>query len=233
MINTHGETSGRVEARGTDHYGRWSWLSLKGKKCTVTFVSVYQIGNSHDHCFNTKKGCKTFRLELYIQGFKDGKQGTPEETFLQDLLAFLGERNDEGKSLVVCGDFNEVFEEGGNSFALAETLGLSDVLNLVLHTTTFNTHQRNQTNQRIDYSLVSPHITNVVVRVGYFPFGLHFKGDHCSFYIDFNIDSQIGGELNDIITPPKQLLHSKHKQNRAQYVQAKYLELWSTTSLIG
>ena len=92
-------------------------------------------------------------------------------------------------------------------------------------TTAFNTHQRNQSGVRIDYALASPALLNSIESAGYFPFGLYFKGDHRGFYIDFNLKHLLGEAVPDILTPKKRILNSKHKKNRATYVQEKYEEL--------
>ena len=222
---THGNTRSRVYQSGTDNYGRWSWLTLKGKNQSVTIITVYQVGDNQDYLTNAKKGCKTFRLQLYVMGLKDQRQGTPKELLLQDLTSFVEQKQELGHQIIICGDFNEVFHSKSNSIELASTLGLVDILHEHIGHQNFSTHQRNLSNQRIDYSLVSPAISESLQRAGYLPFGMHYKGDHRGFFMDFNTNTLLGSEIHDIAHPSSRRLNSKNKQNRARYVKAKFEEL--------
>ena len=94
-----------------------------------------------------------------------------------------------------------------------------------MRTQTFSTHQRNHSNERIDYALATPDISNSIDSAGYLPFGMYYKGDHRSFYLDLEIDKLLGDKITDIATPQKRGINSKDKKNRAKYVQAKYEEL--------
>ena len=112
LMVTHGKTRGRVYQKGTDDYGRWSWLTLKGKTNTVTIITLYQVGDSTDYLTNTKKGCKTVRLQLYAMGLKDNRKGTPRDVFLQDLTSFVTQKQELSHKIIICGDFNETFKPG-------------------------------------------------------------------------------------------------------------------------
>ena len=158
-------------------------------------------------------------------GLANGRSGTPQEEFLADLTKLADEFLSQSHDLLICGDFNETFAEGANSFSLATSLGLVDLLGATLHDTNFNTHQRNHSNRRIDYALASPSLIQSIKHAGYFPFGLYYKGDHQGFYMDFNLTELLGEQVPDILTPKRRALNSNHKKNRATYVRSKYEEL--------
>ena len=158
-------------------------------------------------------------------GLLDGKTGTPKANLLSDLKVFIADLQLQSNEILICGDFNEPFANGSNSFELATTLGLVDLLDSHIGTTHFSTHQRNQSNVRIDYALASPTLSQSIAHSGYFPFGLYYKVDHRGFYIDFNLKALLGEAVPDILTPKRRTLNSKHKKNRARYVKEKYEEL--------
>ena len=87
----------------------------------------------------------------------------------------MEDRQRQGEKLLVCGDFNEVHQLNSNSHQLATTLNLVDLMENHLGTQSFNTHQRNQSNQRIDFALASPSICASVLHAGYMAFGQYFK----------------------------------------------------------
>ena len=154
-------------------------------------------------------------------GLLDGKTLFSKESFLQDLKTMIKEFQSQSNDILICGDFNEPFDCNSNSFELARSLGLVDILDSHLGTTTFNTHQRNQFNVRIDYALASPTLLQSIQDAGYFPFGLYYKGDHQGFYIDFNLTHLLGEAVPDILTPKRRTLNSKYKKNRTIYVKEK------------
>ena len=94
-----------------------------------------------------------------------------------------------------------------------------------MRTQAFSTHQKNNSNERINYALATPDIHNSIDSPGYLLFRMYYKGDHRSFYLDLEIDKLLGDEITDIATPQKRGINSKDKKNRAKYVQAKYEEL--------
>ena len=225
MILTHGKTGARVADQGTDAYGRWSWITVSGKLKSITVVALYHVGNSQDYLQAAKKGSKTFRLQLHIMGLNKRRNSSPRQQLLEDLTMFLETRLTKGESILLCGDFNEVHQVNSNSHQLASALNPVDLMDIHLGTQLFNTHQRNQSNQRIDFALASTDLSTSIFRAGYLPFGQYFKGDHRPFYIDFNIYSLIGEAITDIASPQKRMLNSKDKRNRARYIRAKYDEL--------
>ena len=131
-------------------------------------------------------------------------------------VGFVHQQKALGDSILVCGDLNEVFQIGANSHALAEATGLIDLMNRHMRTQAFSTHQRNNSNERIDYALATPDIYNSIDNAGYLPFRMYYKGDHRSFYLDLEIDKLLGDEITDIATPQKRGINSKDKKNRAK-----------------
>ena len=156
-------------------------------------------------------------------GLLDGKTGTPKATFLSELKVFISDLQSQFNEIIICGDFIEPFANGSNSFKLATTLGLVDLLDSHIGNTQFSTHQRNQSDVRIDYALASPALLQSIAHSGYFPFGLYYKGDHRGFYIDFNFKDLLDKAVPDILTPKQHTLNSKHKKNRQRTSVSQFL----------
>ena len=226
MIFTHGRINSQIIHSGTDSYGRWSWMRLQGQLKTLTIISVCQVGDSQDHSSpDSNEHSTTFRKQLCVQGLKDKRTGTPRDQHLEDLTKLVDKHKWLGDSILVCGDFNEVFQLGATSHDLAETTGLIDIMARHLRTQDFNTHQRNNSNKRIDFALASPDICKTIDSAGHLPFGLHFKGDHRPFCSDLEINALLGDAISDVATPTKRGINSRDKKNRAKHIEEKCEEL--------
>ena len=105
-------------------------------------------------------------------GLLNGKILSPKESFLSDLKTLIKDFQSQSNDILICDDFNKPLDCTSNSFELARSLGLVDILDSLLGTTTFNTHQHNQSDVRIDCDLVSPDLLHSIQHAGYFPFGL-------------------------------------------------------------
>lgn len=227
MMIAHGRTRGRITASGTDEYGRWSWMRLNSKLGGVMVLSAYQVGDKLDFDDDGQKGRKTARLQQHSMLKEDNRVETPREAFRKDLIEFLLPAKKRGDSILIMGDFNEVFEGKSGMMDVADALGMIDLLDVKLGTQKFGTHVRNESEERIDYALGSPRLVLAIRQCGYEPFGRNYKGDHRGFYIDFDTKKLFGTELHELMSPSKRGIHSKDKKNRARYVKAKYEELLS------
>ena len=84
---------------------QWETQTNHGSK----LISSWKQSRLFTH--TTKKGAKTFRLQLHIMGLNNQRTSTPRQQLLEDLTKFLEYKKNKGDSLlVVCGDFNGVHQ---------------------------------------------------------------------------------------------------------------------------
>ena len=131
MIIAHGRTRGRITTYGNDEYGRWSWIRLNSKLGGIMVLSAYQVGNQID--FNSgKKGSKTARLQQHSMLQEENRTCTPREAFVRNLIQFLLPARERGDSLLIMGDFNEIFDTNAGMMDVADALGLVDLMEVKL-----------------------------------------------------------------------------------------------------
>ena len=96
-------------------------MRLQGQLKTLTIISVHQVGDSQDHSSpDSNEHSMTFRKQLHVQGLKDKRTGTPQEQHPEDPSELVNKHKWLGDSILVSGDFNEVFQLGAMSCNLAE-----------------------------------------------------------------------------------------------------------------
>jgi len=139
MMIAHGRTRGRITASGTDDYDRWSWMRINSKTGGVMVISAYQEGDKQDFDDYGKKGRKIARLQQHSMLKEDNRNNTPREAFRKDLIEFLLPAKKRGDSVLIMGDFNEVFEGKSGMMEVADALALVDILDVKLGTQKFGT----------------------------------------------------------------------------------------------
>ena len=132
----------------------------------------------------------------------------PRPAFLRDLQQFIIAAQQEGDAIILCGDFNETMSERNSGIAeLAANCGLIDIFSLRLGDDSKpSTYQRGK--RRLDYVLMSPHLTPAVKAAGYDPFGFRIVSDHRGYFIDFDTNAFCG------YTPTK-LATNRHRDFRS------------------
>ena len=175
-------------------------LRINSKIGGVMVLSAYQVGDKLDFDDNGQKGRKTTRLQQHSMLKEDIRIETPREAFRKDLIEFLLPAKNRGDSILIMGDFNEVFEGQSGMMDVADALGMVDLLDVKLGTQKFGTHVRNESEERIDYALGSPRLVLAIRQCGYEPFGRNYKGDHRGFYIDFDTNTLFGNELHELMS---------------------------------
>ena len=96
------------QSKDTRDLGRWSYISITGKKeITTTFITCYCPVKG------TSPGSTYFQHLIYMSENKDKIPAImifPRQIFGYDLKKLIEEKSDRGNQLVVSGDFNSSYE---------------------------------------------------------------------------------------------------------------------------
>ena len=187
VLGTTGGWSGRINRRGSDTLGRWTYITfdaLHSKE--VVIINFYRVCAQHHSV-----GGGT----IYMQQKKDllkarGKDMDPRKVILQDMAKFIKNEHEKGNLVILMGDANEELRDNDNSINdfLHET-GMKNIMaerfgdDVTLPTT------YDRGNKCIDLMAMSAAAPQGVVQsAGYLPFYHLFATDHRGYYVDLNIE---------------------------------------------
>ena len=172
----------RVKAKGTDPLGRWSWMSICGRKQHQTIlVSVYAISHS------SNPGPLTYESQLNrLKGDNDVKL-TPVACLWRDLKQFLVDKQDRDVTIILGIDSNTDLDNlQSPMYKIAMELGLIDVRPLSNNSdgkcSTFRDGSR-----RIDSIFVSEKVLRQVRNPQYLGFHDMIFSDHRGAIIDLTL----------------------------------------------
>ena len=135
-----GKYVSKVCDSGSNQMGRWSWITIKGKKDQkITLLSAYRV------CENTlaQAGPQTCWLQQWKALKKTGySDPDPSRQFYTDLNKFIDNQLEKNKELIITMDTND--KKGGDT-NLQKFLNKHDLMDaheqLHHHCTPPNTHQ--------------------------------------------------------------------------------------------
>lgn len=177
-----GKLCGRIQQRGSDKYGGFSWMALRGKNDTgVIIMNVYRVGQ--------KAGSDAGQDTLYMQQWRamraDGiKNPDPRNAVLNSVSTILSEWGQKGYHPLVMIDANSQIDEKKFKTFIAQH-GLIDLVTDVHGIEPPPTYARGR--NRIDHLLGDRHIRRAVVRSG--ALELHdgiASSDHTMQYVDLD-----------------------------------------------
>ena len=106
MIMIVDQASGRIKSQTTDHLGRWSSYTLRGRDSTsFTIISVYQAVTDTPQIGSTTAAAQQQSVLLHLQEPISG----PRRAFKRDLWQFVSSLVANREEILIVGDFNEVF----------------------------------------------------------------------------------------------------------------------------
>ena len=227
MMMTVMDTVGAVKATSRDRMGRWVSTQYQANtKQKFTIIIAYQVCQRHITGHNTaaNQQIHTIIEESVAQGI--ATRPNPRQAFIQDLTHFVLQRQREGDSILLVGDFNETIDQPKSGIAkLANTCGLTDLFGNQLGKTTIpSTYKRG--NRRLDFALITPTVLPAIRKVGYDPFDYRgISSDHRGLYIDIDL----GDILGDRLKPIEPISHRDFTANNPsavlKYVNKKHDEL--------
>ena len=221
MVVDH--TSGRVKSKMTDHMGRWSSYTLRGRGTQLlTFISIYQVVTD-----SPGKGVATAASQQQSVLFQlQDPINSPRKAFKRDLSQFVSQRISNGEEILIVGDFNEVFgSEIDGIIKMAADLNLTNLMKVRHSGDLPATYSRGR--QCLDYGLASGKFTNALIRCGYDAFHDRFTTDHRPYYFDFDTEQLFGNATQELSTPSQRILRSNNIEQVTQYLKFKYEYLMS------
>lgn len=216
MVGVFGQWASRFCNKGFDDQGRWSWISLHGKRGKkVLVLSVYRV--SQDHPSQVSQG------SAYQQQFrhqqKTKKAPNPKKECLVDLLEFISQWNKHhhSSSIIVMLDSNEDVKDNGQFQDFIHKTQLVDVVKVKnpIHAATRPTYNRSK--NRLDYILVSQDLLSSIVQAGHHDFHeLIQSTDHRGVYMSIKTEALFDSAEID----PTHLAHRRLQLHRRDVVNS-------------
>ena len=124
----HNNIPGKITQHDTDHMGRWTYITLQGKRNKkTTFVTCYQCVSQDIRYV----GPKTVYAQQYslLGQTKTHTNTCPRFHFKQDLRRLLQDLTTDDHSIILSGDFNRSFDDNhGKLLQLATEFKLQDIM---------------------------------------------------------------------------------------------------------
>jgi hypothetical protein len=176
----NGIYAGRVVRKGQEHYGRWAYTVMVGKRGQeVMIISAYNT------CKNAPADGRTIAGQLVRAMHHAGsnKQHDLRKSFYDDIQDFILNEIRKGTEVILSMD--------ANTSATSEELATLRVnTNMVdafktKHPTMSHPKTYYRGRHCLDYVYVTPYLAQSIERVGYAPFYEIGKYDHRLLYVDF------------------------------------------------
>ena len=183
----------RIKARGKDRWGRWNWLSLKGKSNrTITIINAYIPCNMN----LLANRLSTYAMQLWHLQREVDIDVHPNKQAWVDLTVFTNELQEKGDLLILCVDANSDCDASNSQIAR-----YMDKCNLV-DTIEKATDQRNRQNThaqetaRIDVILVSPTLKTALISAEILPLLTITTADHKAIKATFEENKLFKPQMN-------------------------------------
>ena len=187
---TCGAISGRVQQRGADRMGRFTWMALRGRKESgIIAVTVYRVCQNSQ----TQAGEDTAYMQQHTAMREAGiKTPDPRNQVLLDVSDLLAEWGQRGFHPLVMIDANATWDERGLG-KFARQHGLFDIIADSNEGTPPATYARGK--NRIDFILGDQLVRRAVIHSG--ALALHDGvnvSDHTMQYVDFDENLLFGDD---------------------------------------
>ena len=188
MVIVQGGLSGRCGDQGSDKYGRWSWIMIKGNTNNIVIISGYKVGKNSGSPGGTSVAQQEVRAMLRRNHHFANR---PRKAFDVDLTDFCIQQQNAGNDIILMMDANTPLNSAeARSFLNAANL-YSIAEHKFPHDTLPRTHQSGS--RCIDHCLITYNLLNWTQKFGYFPFYLHSLFDHRGMVIDICCKEFFGG----------------------------------------
>ena len=180
MVFARGNWSGRVVRSGSDTLGRWSYLTMQGKReKKTTIITLYRVCEQKNQAGN---------CTIYMQQENDLKNAgrdvvNPRNAILIDLAKIIAKEHQDGNDIILMGDCNE---DVYSKKQIHQFLQENELYNAIAAKHCGEgpaTYDRGS--KCIDLIAISKTINrDAIVRCGYLPFYDGVFSDHRGSYID-------------------------------------------------
>jgi hypothetical protein len=218
-----GSPVGRYASKYKDPAGRWVAFTLRRHQLNnVTVISTYQVVDVNPR----EAGPNTNANQLYAYYISQGRTNPHNlrRHHANDLVDYVKQRQAEGDSILVAGDFNEVLgETPGGLTRLVSECGLTDVIAHQHQAMEFSTYQRGK--KVLDYCLLDDDLLGAVSASGYEAFQANIISDHRGLFVDFDTDRLFGTSIQPLAPLPIRDLNSRNMHQIAPYFKHKHAYL--------
>jgi exonuclease III len=186
MTILSGRWAGRKHSTKSDSLGRWSSMTLVGKKGRkVTVITAYRVCQQKGG-----DGCTVYHQQQ-LDFEQSGKRMTNlRKQFCLDMVQFVRSLHQQHQIVILMGDFNEDFNQSGNEInTMIKDCGLVNVYTKVHgdQAKQPNTYDRGtkclDTIAITDSAQIPKHS---IKRAGFMPFYHEFCSDHRAVYCDLD-----------------------------------------------
>jgi hypothetical protein len=212
MAIVQGGLSGRCGERGSDIYGRWSWVTIAGHNKKVTIIGGYKVGKNRGSTGGTSVAQQEVRAMLRRDHHLAHK---PREAFDTDLANFCINQQNLGHNIILMMDANTPLQSA-EATTFASAANLHSIAEIKFPTTALpRTHQAGS--QCIDHCLVTKDIIDWTEKFGYFPFFAHSLFDHRGMVIDVQNQALFGKIREDATRKITRRLRASHPSDAEKY----------------
>ncbi|WP_288993383.1 hypothetical protein, partial [uncultured Marinobacter sp.] len=219
-VSVRNKWATRFLSKGSDRFGRWSWLTLTGKGTTrVTFISAYRVCDGAAESSITSGTVRSQQEWMYAS--LGHASVNLREQFVTDISDLITNLQGEGHDIQLSMDANEASGPGSGVDRIMSNCNLVDAHSL--GTTDFSpmpaTYQRGS--KKIDFVLLSPRLADAVVGVSILALHDGYLSDHRALVVDFDAILLFGGPTSSLVAPMDRRLTSTNP--RAVHAYTTYM----------
>jgi hypothetical protein len=198
LMTLAGRWAVRKRHIGKDKYGRWSYITIDGKRDTkVTIITAYRV------CPQRRGvGCTIFHQQQLDFEENNTYNVDLQKQFILDMTNFVQSLHSEGHTLILMGDMNDDLNDANGDISnMLRACGLTNIMKAAFgkETRLPPTYVRGTRNIDLISITTSFDLTNnTIIRAGYFPFHHHFCTDHRILYVDIDLNQLLGNISPDV-----------------------------------
>ena len=214
-----GNLATRFTTKGTDKFGRYSWMLFSGKKSQLKVYTIYRPVLQTDNSAGDGTVWAQHREILLKHSIKTN----PRQHILETLSDDISKDRDHNRQILVMGDFNEnILDDSLNNFFSANSL-TNVISHLIPDLPTCRSYYRGR--YLIDGIWATPQVCNAIRNLGIAPFYYKVPSDHRAMYFDVNIHQILDAHNSNMTAPPYRRLKSTIPKRTKEYT-TKLAELW-------
>ena len=219
-ISVRNKWATRFLSKGSDDFGRWSWITLVGKGTTkITFITGYRVCDGANEAPITARTVRAQQEWMYAdRGFETINL---RDRFTSDLTSLAKAFQASGHDLVIMLDANERSGQGSAVDQMCYDCQLTDA-----HTLTSDlsdpppTYHRGS--QKIDFVLVSSRLTKCVAAATILSLHDGYLSDHRALIVDFHSELLFSSPTSAVVIPSSRQLTSTNP--RAVHIYIKFMK---------
>jgi endonuclease/exonuclease/phosphatase family metal-dependent hydrolase len=215
-VSVRNKWATRFLDKGSDKFGRWSWLTLTGKGTTkVTFVSAYRVCDGAAEASLTAGTVRAQQEWMYAS--LGHSSVNLRAQVVTDIVALILGFQDKGHDIVLMMDANEASGPGSGVDKIMRNCNLVDAHSLSSDTTPYPaTYQRGST--KIDFVLVSSRVVSAVSGVSILAIHDGYLSDHRALVVDLDANTLFGESTSSIVPPKGRRLTSTNPKALHLYI---------------